>query len=124
MANKFGVKVGDVFHASWGYEQTNNNFFQVVELVGESSVRVREVRPIANDIKLNTSMSGDFTYDLSGIMDPVPFSVFIKDNERGDLKRLKSYRKDGTHPQFRLSSYADAYLVEGNEITLYESWYY
>lgn len=124
MANKFGVKVGDVFYASWGYEQTNNNFFQVVELVGESSVRVREVSPIIKDTRQATSMSADYTYDLSGVLDPVSFSVFIKDNERGDLKRLKSYRKDGTQPQFRLSSYADAYLVEGNEITLYESWYY
>ena len=43
VVNKFGVKVGDLFHSSWGYDQTNNDFFQVVALVGDSSVRVREV---------------------------------------------------------------------------------
>ena len=43
--NKYGIKVGDVFGMSWGYDQTNNDFFQVVELVGESSVRVREINP-------------------------------------------------------------------------------
>ena len=43
--NVFGVKVGDIFSASWGYEQTNNDFFQVIALVGEKSVRVREVNP-------------------------------------------------------------------------------
>ena len=35
-ANKYGVKVGDLFYSSWGYEQTNNDFFQVIELVGAS----------------------------------------------------------------------------------------
>lgn len=25
--NIYGVKVGDIFCASWGYEQTNNDFF-------------------------------------------------------------------------------------------------
>ena len=50
--NAFGVKVGDIFSASWGYEQTNNDFFQVIALVGEKSVRVREVHPPINgDLK-------------------------------------------------------------------------
>ena len=28
--NKYGVKVGDVFYDSWGYEQTNIDFYQVI----------------------------------------------------------------------------------------------
>lgn len=35
-------KVGDILYYSWGYDQTNIDFFQVVE-VGAKSVKVREI---------------------------------------------------------------------------------
>ena len=125
--NKYGVKVGDLFRASWGYEQTNNDFFQVVELVGASSVRVREVYPEIVSTKTVSSMSEDRTIKISReILPAAPRSVFIKDQERGDLKRLKSYAADGvSNPQFNLSSFADAYYcTPGTDLTVYESWYY
>jgi hypothetical protein len=40
MVNPF--KVGDIFYDSWGYEQTNIDFYQVVE-AGPKSVVIREV---------------------------------------------------------------------------------
>lgn len=124
-ANKYGVKVGDIFRATWGYEQTNNDFFQVVELVGTGSVRVREVYlpliestatgPMAEDRKLKV---------VREILPAADHSVFIKDQERGDVKRLKSWAKDGvSNPQFKLSDFCDAYHVSGDEIKVYESWY-
>lgn len=125
--NKYGVKVGDLFRASWGYEQTNNDFFQVVELVGTSSVRVREVYPEIVSTKAVSSMSEDRTIKVSReMLQAAPRSVFIKDQERGDLKRLKSYAADGvSNPQFNLSSFADAYYcTPGADLTIYESWYY
>ena len=36
--NKCGVEVGDVFVDSWGYEQTNIDFYQVVALKGTTQV--------------------------------------------------------------------------------------
>lgn len=36
------VKVGDLFNMSWGYDQTNNNFFQVTR-VSPAGVWVREI---------------------------------------------------------------------------------
>ena len=125
--NKYGVQVGDIFSASWGYEQTNNDFFQVVELVGASSIRVREVYPEIVSTKTVSSMSEDRTIKVTREMLPaVPRSVFVKDQERGDLKRLKSYAADGvSNPQFNLSSFADAYYcAPGADLTVYESWYY
>ena len=123
--NKFGVKVGDLFCSTWGYEQTNNDFFQVVELVGTSSVRVREVYPEVTASKAVSWASEDRTIRKpSELLPPAPHSVFIKDQERGDLKRLKSYAADGvSHPQFYLSSFCDAYMVEGDSVEVYESWY-
>ena len=123
--NKFGVKVGDLFRTSWGYEQTNNNFFQVVELVGSMSVRVREVCPPVVNREAVSGMSEDITIRNTNEMLPATSSsVFIKDQEKGDLKRLKSFAADGvSNPQFNLSSFADAWKVEADEITVYESWY-
>jgi hypothetical protein len=35
--------VGDIMVSSWGYEQTNVDYYQVVELVGQQSVKVRRI---------------------------------------------------------------------------------
>ena len=125
--NYFGVKVGDMFSSSWGYEQTNVDFFQVIELVGEKSVRVREVSPRMISENPTCSMAADRTYaiDRENLLPPVAHSVFINDQEKGDLKRLKSYQADGkSNPQFYLSSFADAHYISGDTVTEYESWYY
>lgn len=90
--NKYGVKVGDMFVMSWGWEQTNVDFFQVIELCGETSVRVREVSPeiIARDGI--TGMSEDRTYRItSEILPSRGFSVFVKDNDKGDIKRISDW---------------------------------
>lgn len=123
--NKFGVKVGDIFSASWGYEQTNNDFFQVVALVGESSVRVREVYlPLVDSLTVGP-MAEDRTFKVTHELLPAAnYSVFIKDQEKGDLKRLKSYAADGkSNPQFNLSSFCDAHYCSADNIEVYESWY-
>lgn len=128
--NVFGVKVGDIFSASWGYEQTNNNFFQVIALVGEKSVRVREVHPTIISREATCGMAEDRVYKITKeILPPANYSVFIKDQENGDIKRLKpGYYQDEEeakkHCYFDLSSYASAYKCNGDTETTYESWYY
>lgn len=124
--NKYGVKVGDFFSASWGYEQTNVDYFQVVALVGASSVRVREVAPEIISLEPTCSMAEDRVYNLdrSRLLPPCPSSVFINDQEKGDLKRLKSYAADGvSNPQFNLSSFASAYYCANETEKQYVSWY-
>lgn len=122
--NKFGVKVGDIFSASWGYEQTNNDFFQVVELVGSSSVRVREVCLPIVESEAVSSMSENRVYQI--VRDLLPAcssSVFIEDQERGDIKRLTEGYSEGS-VKFKLASFASAYLCKADTIKTYESWYY
>lgn len=128
--NVFGVKVGDIFSASWGYEQTNNDFFQVIALVGEKSVRVREVNlPIVRRDPVS-GVAEDRVYKITGeILPPSPHSVFIKDQEKGDLKRIKpGYFQDEEEAKnncyFDISSYASAYKCNGEIKKVYESWYY
>lgn len=36
-------KVGDILSSSWGWEQTNINFYQVTEIVGPRTIKVREI---------------------------------------------------------------------------------
>lgn len=128
--NKYGVKVGDLFEASWGYEQTNVDFFQVIALVGETSVRVREVCPPMIDEKPTCSMAADRTYKLTNeLLPPSGYSVFIKDQENGDLKRIKpGYNKNTEDAKencyFYLNSFASAYKCHGESVKCYESWYY
>jgi len=127
--NKYGVKVGDFFRMTWGYEQTNVDFFQVVALVGTSSVRIRQVNPemISQDGSGYNGMAADRTYrlDTSKILPPCKCGHFIKDQENGDLKKLKSYMADGvSNPQIKITSYADARYCNEEIITTYESWYY
>lgn len=128
--NIYGVKVGDIFCASWGYEQTNNDFFQVVALVGKQSVRVREVYPEIINRDPISGMSEDRVYKItSEILPPAPNSVFIKDQENGDIKRIKpGYYQDQEeakkHCYFDLRSYASAYKCNEETEKVYESWYY
>ncbi|MCO4921779.1 hypothetical protein M1V64_25450 [Escherichia coli] len=42
--NNGTVSVGDVFVSSWGYEQTNVNFYQVISVHGKKTVTVQEIR--------------------------------------------------------------------------------
>lgn len=89
--NKFGIKVGDIFEAVWGYDTTIYSFFQVVALVGESSVRVREVS-LSGDVK--SSYGGTTSYvskiDRTKLLPADRSSVFIKDQTNGDVKRVRN----------------------------------
>lgn len=127
--NKYGVKVGDIFYASWGWEQTNVNFFQVIALAGESSVRVREVWPEMIEDSAVSPMSSDRTYKLTrDLLPPASRATFIKDQENGDIKRIKpGYDKDPELAKancfFILSTFASAYKCNGETEKTYESWY-
>ena len=37
------LKIGDILYSSWGYDQTNIDFYQVTELIGKQSVKIKQV---------------------------------------------------------------------------------
>jgi hypothetical protein len=37
------LRVGDVLRSSWGYEQTNIDYYQVTKLIGKSMVEIQEI---------------------------------------------------------------------------------
>lgn len=38
------LKVGSILRASWGYDQTNIDYFEVTKLIGSSTVEIRELK--------------------------------------------------------------------------------
>lgn len=109
-----GVQVGDLFVCSWGYDQTNVDFVQVVALCGKSSVRVRPVQPAVAEETNRGFMSYDRKYVNTKELLPAVKSVLCKDNS---LHRLN---KDGDRVFFKSEGY---YFHPYKGEALYESWY-
>lgn len=55
------LQVGDIFRASWGWEQTNQDYYEVVRLVGKRSVELRELK-----------QQREHTGDMRGTCVPLP----------------------------------------------------
>lgn len=82
--NYLGVKIDDIFSYSWGYEQSNTNYFQVVGLKGTKQVIIRE---IAYEI---TETTGYESYKVKPCKDAfLSKSSFVKDNNIGAIKQVK-----------------------------------
>lgn len=88
------VKVGDIFRSSWGYEQTNIDYYQVTRLVGSRSI---EVRAIAADSIDTHYMQGD--------------CVPMRDAFIGE-PMTKRISMAGGEPAFAVASYANAYRMK------------
>lgn len=108
------VKVGDIFYSSWGYDQTNIDFYQIVRLTEKGSAFVRPIR--ARRVETE---NGHFTQEaLVPVKDGFfeGYSSHIK--SEGAMKRLRAgYRGQVT---FSLSTYAGAYPYEDGRV-LYQT---
>ena len=105
-ATKRGLDVGDILKSSWGWEQTNVDYYQVTGMAGKSMVKLR---PIASNSKEDGFMQGSCT--------PVP-DAFTGDEFRRVAKdgscKINSFQyarkvsKDtaGNWEKARWSSYA------------------
>lgn len=54
--SKFGIKVGDILTDSWGYEQTNVEFYLVTKIISACKVEIVELGHI--QVETESSMSG------------------------------------------------------------------
>ena len=116
--NYLGIKVGDIFEMSWGYEQTNVNFFRVKELRGKTQVIIQEIKLAEKEFENISGMSRNIKYNLND-WSIIEKSYEIKDNEKGLIKKVLGTRE---RPYIRMNSYANANLYKGEKV--YESWYY
>lgn len=97
MTSNDSIQVGDIFYASWGYDQTNVDYYVVTRLVGRCSVELQEI----GTAKVATIAPGVLR------VKPDP-SVTIKAPFK---KRVNEY--DGRH-LIRIASYCNAYRVEAD----------
>ena len=77
-------KVGDIVFNSWGWEQTNIEFYQVIEVLNKK-IKVQEVKQLMTHDEGMSSMSGyvmpkkdDFIKD--------PFLLLLKVDEKGNCR--------------------------------------
>lgn len=78
------VKVNDIFERSWGYDQTNVDFYKVVEITktGKSAKVVKIGQKIVKQ-----------TGDMSELVEPDPDRII---SEQARTLRIKQYRSDGS----------------------------
>lgn len=121
-AFRHSVQVGDIFYTCWGYEQTNVEYFQVVELRGKKQILVRE---IAKHYHTTAFMSGNSA--------PEPDS-FCEDSRalgKGNPAKVCTVRgSDQENVSIKISSYRTAWPLPHKQIgglkvyeTRYESHY-
>ncbi len=111
------VKIGDIFAISWGYEQTNANFYRVKALRGKTQLLIQAVDLEVTRADNYTSMSADVTYNKSHYM-LKDRDVFISDNAKGKIVKICDYYKD--MPCFHLSGHL---ATPYNNEPMYESSY-
>ena len=110
-------KVGDLLSCSWGYEQTNVDFYQVVALKGRTMITVKKCYPERNVVKSISSMSQDVSYFL-------PDHIIAAEDEEPLTRKVKNFTR-GNLPagdQIDINSYAIARKYNGEVV--YHSWYY
>lgn len=54
--SKFGIKVGDILEDSWGYEQTNVEFYMVTKIISACKIEIVELGH--TETETESSMSG------------------------------------------------------------------
>ena len=93
------VQVGDVFYSSWGYEQTNINFFQVVK-ISNSFVEIMEIHKTC-----------EYTQAMSGECYPLP-GDFVKNANK--IRRKVNFSYGDTY--LKIEDYMYAYPLGYTEI--------
>ena len=101
------LKPGDILHTSWGYDQTNVDFYQVIQVCGKSTIIIRE---IASTLK---ETEGGF---MQGTRTALK-DQFLKD-EPELKKRVNAFQG---REYVRMTSYSSAYLWDGKPE--FCSWY-
>ena len=105
--NELGVKVGDIFYASWGYDQTNIDYYQIVGVTEKGCY----IRPIgAKRIHEKDEWGSDALMPAKDhFIDG--YDPFVKDPKKGAFKRTMRSSYSGVY--LNMSSYANAYKWDG-----------
>lgn len=64
--NMYGVKVGDIFKYSYGYDATYYDFYQVKKIVGKKAILVQKVEPARKNYEATDPCSWKWTLENDG----------------------------------------------------------
>ena len=103
-------KVGDILYSSWGYDQTNIEFFKVVK-VSEFSVWIQEIG------KKVVEVTGWAHQNVVPVDSP-EYQVRNWNNEKDDWDNVNTFITK-THPiqRKKIQAYGDAYGVSLNSFS-------
>jgi hypothetical protein len=107
-------KVGDLLRTSWGYDQTNVEFFKIVRVLDKS------VEVVAIGGK---HVPSEGCGPMSGYCTPDPNNVLSDAYEckHNGIKRVQTY-DNGKSVYVRIHAHSSGYPVKAGE-SCYESWY-
>ena len=108
-------KVGDILYSSWGYDQTNIEFFKVVK-VSEFSVWIQEIG------KKVVEVTGWAHQNVVPVDSP-EYQVRNWNNEKDDWDNVNTFITK-THPiqRKKIQAYGDAYGVSLNSFS--SAWFW
>lgn len=119
--NIHGVKVGDIFYMSWGYEQTNINYFQVVELKGSTMIKIREIA--SQFIRSESSLSGYVKPAKDAFLERSIWTVDTKAESNNNDGIYKKVLKMDDTIYLNMCSFANAYLTSEEKESFFSEWY-
>ena len=107
-----GFQVGDILSGSWGYEQTNVDFWQVVEVRGAHII----MRHLCSEL-----VNGEEGF-MQGRTVPIPGSFLAQNgDEWATLRKRPQPNGNGGKGSVRITSYLYAHEWEGRP--MFTSWY-
>lgn len=102
------LKVGDIYYSSWGYEQTNIDFYQIIEVKGQ----------YATFVEINSAVVENSYYSHGMACNVVP----VVDSFNGEvIKKKMRFANGGASCNISTCQYLSLYTA--GEKGLYKSWY-
>ncbi len=104
--NAYGVKVGDIFVESWGYDQTNVDFYQVTKTMK----KMVEIKPIWGK-QVGNGHQTRLVADVGNFKEGN--YAQLADRKAGTRKAVRQYDYHGEiQTVLTMSSYSSAYLED------------
>lgn len=110
---KNAIPLGSVFKCSWGYEQTNVDYYQVIGYKGKKTLLLKEIGKTYVEEYPN----------MAGRCKPV-IGSFLKDEILTKQVELSRNHKNEINGRIKINSFSNAYLKHKDRLGEYESDYY
>jgi len=113
------TKIGDIFYASWGYDQTNIDYYKVKKIIGKSSAIVVPIGQLIGHIKRVHRLVILPVESLIDDKSSNPYTDAVMPYPANEGKPFKcrikySYWSDFKKPTIKINSFCDAREWDGH----------